>query len=90
MNSSHVAMQHSYVATQHWGWYAALQHNLFGLEKAMNGFEKYGEAMLLANEGNAQAAQAIAAAFKRLMNSFRGYVGAMPATLPPTESFQSK
>ena len=60
------------------------------MERVMNGFEKYGEAMMLANEGNAQAAQALAAAFKRLMNSFRGYVGAMPTSLPPTESFQSK
>jgi hypothetical protein len=60
------------------------------LEKAMNGFEKYGEAMLLANEGNAQLAQAIAAAFKRMISNFRGYVGAMPTSLPPTESFLQK
>ena len=56
----------------------------------MNGFEQYGEAMLLANEGNAQAAKFLAAAFKRLVDSFRAYVGALPTTLPPTESFQRK
>ncbi len=56
----------------------------------MNGFEQYGEAMLLANEGNTQAAKALASAFKRLVETFRGYVGTMPATLPPTESFQQK
>jgi hypothetical protein len=56
----------------------------------MNGFEQYGEALLLANEGNAQLAQILGAAFKRLVENFRGYVGAMPATLPPTESFQPK
>jgi hypothetical protein len=56
----------------------------------MNGFEQYGEAMLLANDGNTQAAKALATAFKRLIERFRGYVGAMPTTLPPTESFQQK
>ncbi len=58
--------------------------------RAMNGFEQYGEAMLLANEGNAQAAKFLSAAFKRLIDSFRAYVGALPTTLPPTESFQRK
>jgi hypothetical protein len=56
----------------------------------MNGFEQYGEAMLLANEGNTQAAKALATVFKRLFETVRGYVGAMPTTLPPTESFQRK
>jgi hypothetical protein len=56
----------------------------------MNGFQQYGEAMLLANEGNAQAAKFLGAAFKRLIDSFRAYVGALPTTLPPTESFQRK
>ena len=48
------------------------------------------EYMLLANEGNTQAANYLAAAFKRLVDTVRGYVGAMPTTLPPTESFQRK
>ncbi len=56
----------------------------------MNGFEEYGQAMLLANEGNVQLAQAFAGGLKKMMASLRGWVSAMPATLPPTESFQPK
>ena len=56
----------------------------------MNGFERYGEAMLLAHEGNTQIAEAIAASFKRMAVRVRGWLGAMPTTLPPTESFQPK
>jgi hypothetical protein len=55
-----------------------------------SGFEQYGEALMLASEGNAQIAKALAIGFKRLVETFRGYVGAMPATLPPTESYQPK
>ena len=56
----------------------------------MNGFEQYGEAMLLANEGNRQAGAALAAAFKRLVDNIRSYVGGMPTSLPPTESYLRK
>ena len=56
----------------------------------MKGFEAYGEAMMLANEGNTQMAHAIADLFKRVFSNFRSYVGAMPSTLPPTESFSRK
>lgn len=56
----------------------------------MNGFEKYGEAMLLANEGNTQAGQTLAAAFKRMVDKFNTWLNAMPSTLPPTESFLNK
>ncbi len=56
----------------------------------MNSFERYGEALLLAHEGNTQIAEAIAAAFKRMVVNVRSWLGAMPTTLPPTESFQPK
>lgn len=56
----------------------------------MNGFEQYGEAMLLAHEGNTQAGQALAAAFKRMLGNFKVWLNAMPSTLPPTESFPQK
>lgn len=56
----------------------------------MNGFEQYGEAMLLANEGNTQAGRALAAAFQRMIGSFKVWLHAMPSTLPPTESFLRK
>ena len=56
----------------------------------MNGFQHYGEAMLLANEGNAEAGRALSAAFKRMIANFKVWLNAMPSTLPPTESFLRK
>jgi hypothetical protein len=56
----------------------------------MNGFEEYGQAMLLANQGNAQVADAIVAGVKRVAENFRGWLRAMPTTLPPTESLPRK
>jgi hypothetical protein len=52
----------------------------------MNAFEQAGEAMMLAQEGNRQIAQAIAATFRRWTAEFKAWLSAMPTTLPPTES----
>jgi len=57
---------------------------------SMNGFKEYGEAMLLAHEGNTQIGIALAKFFKVWVGGLRGWLRAMPGTLPPTESFQRK
>ena len=56
----------------------------------MSGFTEYGEAMLLANDGNVHLANALTDSVKRLFSGARGWVRGMPATLPPTESFEPK
>ena len=56
----------------------------------MSGFEKYGEAMLLAHDGNTQLASMLAEAFKRLAGRLGGWLRAMPTTLPPTEVYPRK
>ena len=54
----------------------------------MNVFEQSGEAMLLAQEGQRQIAQALAAQIRTWFANFKAWQAAMPGTLPPTESHQ--
>lgn len=56
----------------------------------MTGFEKYGEAMLLAHDGNVQLGSMLAETVKRLAGRLGGWMRAMPTNLPPTESFPRK
>ena len=51
----------------------------------MDTFSKAGEAMLLAEQGNRQIAQGLAAVMRGLLGSLKSWLGAMPTTLPPTE-----
>ena len=51
----------------------------------MSTFTKAGEAMLLAEEGNRQIAQAITAAVMAKLAEFKAWLRAMPTSLPPTE-----
>ncbi len=51
----------------------------------MSTLSKAGEAMLLAQEGNRQIAQAIATAATAKLTAFKDWLRAMPASLPPTE-----
>ncbi len=54
----------------------------------MDTFSKAGEGLLLAQDGQRQIAQAIAAALHRWLVSLRAWVVAMPTSLPPTESLR--
>ena len=51
----------------------------------MDTFSKAGEAMLLAEQGNRQIAQGLAALVSSLLGSLKTWLGAMPTSLPPTE-----
>ena len=55
----------------------------------MNTFQQSGESMLLAQQGQAQIAFAIAAKVRSWLTGFKGWQSAMPVTLPPTESHSS-
>ncbi len=52
----------------------------------MKMFDQAGEAILLAEQGKAELAQALANGVKAWLEAFRDWLGKMPTTLPPTES----
>ncbi len=56
----------------------------------MSNFEHIGDAMLLAAEGNNQIARMISRKFSAMLESCRGWIAAMPTSLPPTESHLPK
>ena len=51
----------------------------------MDSFSKAGEAMLLADQGNRQIAQGLAALVRSLLASLKTWLAEMPTSLPPTE-----
>ena len=52
----------------------------------MNSFEQAGEAILLAEEGKAQIARALAVVVRRWVSGLHDWLVAMPTSFPPTES----
>ena len=53
----------------------------------MTNFEQAGEALLLAQQGNAQIARTIAAALSIWTTGLKDWLARMPTTLPPTEYY---
>ena len=52
----------------------------------MDTFSQAGEGILLAQDGQRQIAQALAATLNRWLASFKAWAVTMPTSLPPTES----
>ena len=52
----------------------------------MNGFERTGEVMLLAEQGRQQFARELSVVIGRWWLNFRQWQSRMPTSMPPTES----
>ncbi len=52
----------------------------------MRTFEQAGEAMLLAEQGQREIANAVLTSVKRWIAGFQAWRGRMPTAMPPTES----